>query len=329
MGIISNELKLYASQTVNNTTTNGGRLSANQLTSNTNNNIFPELSSVELAAGLTRYRKVHFKIADSENTIASSVKLFLSTITSSAFSRLTFWNGTQRDTQADITGSERKYGVGTLNADVTTSDNTIVVDFETGSAADTVVQSADTILISDGVNSGYYTVATGGVTWAGEQATIVLTTTLANNFDATTPQTTVASVLTKTDVKTTQSNWVETSTSGTYNDGTYPLELENLSTIEQTWTLIFTSSSAFGVVGDTVGSVSTGTTAGDFAPTNSDFSLPYFTLLSAGFGGTWASGDTIVFQTHPASVPIWLKYVVSAGASATTDTATLSASVSS
>ena len=87
-----------------------------------------------------------------------------------------------------------------------------------------------------------------------------------------------------------------------------------IGTVEQTWTLTFTDATNYTVVGDTLGSVGSGTTAADFAPSNPAVSKPYFTLESAGWGGTWAAAQTIVFQTHPNAIPIWETRVVPAGA---------------
>jgi hypothetical protein len=38
-----------------------------------------------------------------------------------------------------------------------------------------------------------------------------------------------------------------------------------------------------------------------------------FTLRAAGWGGTWAAGNTITFHLHPSAQGIWLKEVVPAG----------------
>jgi hypothetical protein len=102
-------------------------------------------------------------------------------------------------------------------------------------------------------------------------------------------------------------NWVETAAvDGTYDETTYPLTLDNIGTIEQTWTLTFSSATEFEVVGDVVGSIGTGDTSTDFIPINEDWTKPYFTLDAYGWADTWQANDTVVFQTHPAAVPFWL-----------------------
>lgn len=90
--------------------------------------------------------------------------------------------------------------------------------------------------------------------------------------------------------------------------------LDHIGTAEQTWTLTFTDATNFTVVGDTIGSVGSGSRSADFAPSNGAVSKPYFTLRTAGWGGTWAAGNTIVWQTHPNAIPIWETRVVPASA---------------
>jgi hypothetical protein len=320
MAIVSNEIKIYKSAVISNGITNGGRLTSNLYPSDTLNDLFQGITPAERTAGFSRYRKLHVKFDNASDVVAVRALTMLSDISSATGIRNTFFEGTQRNTQTNITGSERKYGVGRLNTNANSGTDTLIVDYETGSAADTVVQVGDIIYVSDGTNKREYEVDT--VSWAGEQCTITLTENLVNNYLSATP-TIISTCLVSENVEPTVSNWVETSGAGTYDEVTYPVLVGNLATIEQTWTVTFTSATAFGVVGDTLGSVGTGTTGGNFAPNNADFSLPYFTLYSAGWGGTWANGNTVVFQTHPCSLPIWIKEICSAGAAQTIDTGKL------
>ncbi len=163
-------------------------------------------------------------------------------------------------------------------------------------------------------NEEFATIATGGVSYTGSVATLTLTAGLTNAYAA--ASTRVASVLQPGNIIGSVSNWVETSAAGTYDEVTYPLLVDSIGGISQLWTLTFSSATAFSVSGDTVGSVGSGDTATDFQPSNPDFTKPYFNLRAAGWGGTWANGDTITFRTDPAATPLWLKQVVPAGAAA-------------
>lgn len=326
MPIASAELKLYKSSVVTNESGNGGRLSANEIVSGVANNLFPNITEAQRTAGITLKRKSFRKIANDADTAASNGKFYIKDITPGG-TRAVLYAGTQRDTQGDLTGSERKYGAGRLAADVSAGATTLVVDVEPDNGAANIFQAGDTLYLSDGSNDEYVTIDTGGVSWSVDQATITLAAGTLNSYLAATP-TTVSSCLEAASVVTSFDNWVETSTSGTYDEAGSPPTLDNIGTIEETWTLTFTSATDFSVVGDTVGSVGTGSTAGDFAPVNADFSKPYFTLLAAGFAGTWAIGETIVFQTHPAAFPHWCDLIVPAGtASYSNDAVTIGCSV--
>ncbi len=107
-------------------------------------------------------------------------------------------------------------------------------------------------------------------------------------------------------------NWAETSTSGTYDESSYPPVLYNDGAEEDSWTITFTSASAFTCSGANAGSVGSGQITEDFSPTNPDTGQPYFTIDKDGWGGSWANGETVEFDTHPAAVPMWLKEVVPA-----------------
>lgn len=314
MPILAAELKLYKSQVITNDATNGGRMSANEIADAVKNSIFPDVSESQRTAGFSDKRKVHYKVANDADLVASNVLSWIPDITPGG-SRVTMIAASALNTQGDLVGTERKYSSARLNADVAAAATVIVVDAETGSAADTIFQAGDKVFIREGVNEEFVTIAAGGVAWSGEQATLTLTAGLLNPYTAA-GNTTVSSVLESGTVQTSVDNWVETSTSGTYDEAGNPVVLDNIGSIEQIWTLTFTSATAFDVVGDSVGSVGSGTTAGDFAPNNANFTKPYFTLAAAGFAGTWANGETIVFQTHPAAVNYFLLRDIPAGTAA-------------
>lgn len=137
--------------------------------------------------------------------------------------------------------------------------------------------------------------------------------TVANAY--TTATTYAAGCLNPGDIVGTFDNWAETSAAGTYDESTYPPVIPNV-TEEETWTLEFTSPTAFTATGAKVGYVGTGAIGSNFAPLNPNNGEPYFTISRFGWGGSWISGDTIVFKTHPAAVPIWLKEIVPPAAAA-------------
>ena len=63
---------------------------------------------------------------------------------------------------------------------------------------------------------------------------------------------------------------------------------------------------------ETVGSVGSGVITSAFAPQNPAFSKPYFTMPANAITAM-AAGNTIVLQTHPAAISIWIVRVIPAG----------------
>jgi hypothetical protein len=148
--------------------------------------------------------------------------------------------------------------------------------------------------------------------WSGNVATVELAEQVANAY--TTAATFGAGCIYVDEVKCAASGWVETSSAGTYDETTYPLIMFNDGTVYETWTSTFSSGSAFAVSGAYYGSLGAGNTSSDFSPTNPDTGQPYFTIDKDGWGGTWQSGDTVIFVTSPSAVPMIICETVPAGA---------------
>ncbi|MDY0013887.1 MAG: hypothetical protein RBS40_13460 [Rhodocyclaceae bacterium] len=322
MTILDSELRAYYPATISDASANGGRISFNQITSAALQNVFPHVFRAERVAGSTKHRKLFFRnINDADETLfAPSVRLHAPT---PGDDYVYFRVGSQRNTQGDLTGSERKYGAGVLKTTVTAGGSTLVVYVEHADLTGIFV-NGDKIRITDKATPTSVTgseeelTISGAPSVSGTEVTITVAETLTNGYTGGTlaaPITYVQSLYyPSADLVATVDNWVETSSAGTYDETTYPAIPDHIGTAEQTWTLTFSDATNFTVVGDTIGSVGSGTIGSDFAPTNSAVSKPYFTLESAGWGGTWANGETIVFQTHPPAIPIWETRVVPAGA---------------
>jgi len=316
MPIQSSEIIWKKPQVDSDAAANGGRITAVVSPDATANNELPDVPQSELTSGVTRYRKRFIKIANDADLVAQGMKIYLRLHTPADDAAL-FFPGTQRDTQNDLTGTERLYGAGQLGADLTAGATSITVNTE-GVAFD-YFRNADTIVISDkgsvfAAGNRELAVISGAPSYSGDQATITLAAPLVNAYLA--ADTIVSSVYDAGDVQALADSYAVASASGTYDDITYPVVVDHIGTTEQTWTVTFTGATTFDVVGDAVGAVGSGAISGDFSPTNADEEKPYFTLPSAGWGGTWASGDTLTFQTHPCAVPVWYKHVVPAGCAA-------------
>jgi len=311
MSIIASELKWYKSTTITNTTANGGKMSNNLVVDGVKNNIFPDVSQAERLSGITRYRKIFAKLTNAANETLTNPGFHLTQFTP-AQDRVELFAGTHVDTQADITGSERMYGAGSLTSLITAGAIEVVVTIE--DSTQTIFEATgNDIYIGDGTNSEYHTnVAAAQV---GDQVTLTLDTGImvANNYAVV--DTFVASVIygTLTELLPTFDAVSVTSAGGSYDDTTHPVEGSNIGTIEETFTLTFTTATAFDCTDAAAASMGSGNTSSDFAPTNTAFSVPYFTLRSAGFSGTFLAGDIVTITTHPASKGIWCKQTVPAG----------------
>jgi hypothetical protein len=324
MPIDASEIKLLKSSVVNETTSNGGLMSNTEIVDGVKNNIWPDVPQAERTAGSVKYRKIFVKIANDADITLVDPKLFLETHTPGDDS-VVLMAGTQIDTQAEADDYTRFYGAGDLDADVSAAATTIDVNVESGnaSAGADIFQLGDLIRISDKADvdaeSGNVEFlrlhASTGVSWNGDKATLTFAAgvSLANAY--TTASTRVASVLEAADITASLDNWSESSASGIYDETGLPPTLDHIGGIEETFTITFTDATNFGCVGSVVGSVGSGSIGGgDFAPNNTDHTKPYFTLLDAGWSGTWVGGDTVSFTTHPASTAVWQRRTVPAGA---------------
>lgn len=331
MSIVRAEIQtVYGPQVISDTPSNGGRMTSNVIPDNSLGNLFPPANSAELAAGSQRNRKAYYKNENVEVPPISTplgLKLndgraFVERFTPGEDEYMIFL-GTQLDTENDLTGSEPLYGCGQLNADAPAASSSIDVAVHDWSAFP-IFRNGDLIRLSNrpdidsaGTDEFVRIHPSTAITESLDVVTLPLETNTVNSFLAI--NTRVASIIEAGIVVAGFDTFIVTAAgTGTYNEIANPVEHDNIGTIQQAWTLTFTSATNYDLTGDTLGAVSSGNVSGDFAPTNSDFGRPYFTLRSAGFGGTFQVGDTITFNTNPASLPIWALRDIPAGTSSLT-----------
>jgi hypothetical protein len=107
---------------------------------------------------------------------------------------------------------------------------------------------------------------------------------------------------------------IGSSVAAQYNNTQYPIAVDNRSAIQEKWAIIFTSSTAFNVVGQNVGQILTGgNTSTNTAPINPNTGLPYFTIPYQGWGSGWASGNVLRFNTYAANAPAWVIQAIGQG----------------
>jgi hypothetical protein len=310
--ITDTELLLYRSATITNTADNGGRLSASQVPAGQKHAVFPPITGALRAAGATVRRKLFWKVAHAGQVDFLDARAYLGAITP-AGTRVVILAADQRGTQANLTGAERRYGVGALSSDVAATATTLTVTAEVGAAADLIFQVGDTLRIAGAVDEF---AAISAVSWAGEVATLTLTAGLLYSHAAATPTVVSACRVASGPVVASVDN-VAVTGAGVFNSAL--VALDGIGAVEQTWTLTFTSATAYTVLGDTLGPMGAGTIGADFGPLNPDFGRPYLTIPAAAWGGTIVAGNSVTFQTHPAALPFWAVLEVPAGCAAAPD----------
>lgn len=98
-----------------------------------------------------------------------------------------------------------------------------------------------------------------------------------------------------------------------YQQTTYPIGVSNRGCVQERWAIIFTGTTSFRVVGESLGEIATGSTGTLLAPMNPDAGQPYFTIQPGGWGGGWAAGNVFRFNTRAANFPVWVVRTVRQG----------------
>lgn len=311
MSITASDFIWRKSVNVNDSSANGGRMGSVEISPDVKNNLFPDVSQSERSAGLTRYRKLFALIHNSDDLSLVNGRAHL-TQTTDGDDYHALFAGTQTDTQDDIS-SPRLYGV----AELATSPSAGATAFDAtleNTALASCFQTGDSIWIGNDSGGEYFDNVTVSVVGVTVSITLDGSDALASGYTAGSAY--VASLLEASgDIAPSVSDWSETSSGGGYDESTHPVEVPNIGTVEDEWTITFTTTTDYDVEGTHTGALASGSIGSDYPATdNNPAGGRYFTLRSAGFGGTWQAGDTISFSTHPAAMPLWLRETVPAGA---------------
>ena len=313
MTIVSQEdLKLYAAEVNSDNSDNGGLLSANIRLSSIKNNIFPDIYESERLAGTIKYRKVFWKVENISNKPLYFSRVVISRATNSE-DYVTMMLGTQRNTQSELILDTqlRTYSSAKLSSPANIGSTTILAELESTDLIDTF-QNGDAIWIGNDITEEIH--ENVNVTIEGTSVTINLDTgDQIVNTNYAINNSYVCAIMDCGEITTLFSSVLTTAVSGVYDETTYPILLDNIGTIEQDWTITMVNTNQFTCSGHKIGNIGVGSIDVNFTPVNPDFERPYFTLQFGGWGGSWISGDTFKFTTHPAAIPIWIKNVIPAG----------------
>lgn len=299
---------------------NGGKMAYTQMVSGMKNNLFPDVSQAERVNGSTKFRKAFIHLNNISNTALTSVKVFLDSLTPGD-DYVVFYPGTAVDTEASM-GTPSPYGLGTLAVSASAAATTVRVtpEQDAGYASMTPFRVGGLVRVSNQPSTG----GAGTTDWVTLTAVdyqptyIDLTftgTPLVNAYTAG-AGVLVSSVLEVPTVVGTAGSINVASTSGLFDGVSVGnLVAHNKGAVADTWTVTFLTATTYSITGAVTGLVAgTGSINSDFSPANPGVANPYFTIKTLCWGGSWLAGDTVSFTTSPASIPIWYKRVIPAGA---------------
>lgn len=163
---------------------------------------------------------------------------------------------------------------------------------------------------------------------------IGLNTTLARDFPSGSK---VSSMLMRGDLQGrvgqgfSQSTWtgvwsdtlIGTAPSAQFAQALNPITTTNKGAVTERWAAIFTSASAYRLIGEQLGEVGTGNTGTAFSPSNPVEGVPYLTIPAAGWGTGWSAGNVLRFNTYGTEVPLWALRTVAPSSPGGTDSVTL------
>lgn len=316
MPILDSEIKTYRSMVVNDTTANGGAISLVQESTGLSASLWPNVSKSQRTSGITQYRKLFWKIEDSENLEATGVTLGLWQPTTSA-DRMYLFEGTKDDTQADI-GTPDLFGAGILYATASagaTSIQVTVDDINTTVFRDTMlIRISDKTVINGAwsvTGNEEFVRVSGTPSVSGSVLTIPIDTALENSYG--TSNTYVTGLIEVSSIKASVGNSVVTSTAGTFNKNL--VVPQNVGGMTHTLTFTFTSPTAFTCTSDLHGTLSAGTRSSVYAPTNNTLGSAHVSIPSTCWGGTFIAGDTVTLELVAAAYGLWMKRVIPSGTS--------------
>jgi len=318
MTILASEIKFFKSMVVSDDATNGGYRSDNQITSGSPANVFPNVFSAERNAGSDKHRFVYIANHNANREEALNLKMWLDKETP-AGDYVQFFMGTQGMTQGDIVGTEEKFTVATLTTNIAVGGNTFVGTFPVAGLTGSIVNGSKIRLTNkatpDAVTGTEEFVTVNSVpSIAGTQTSFTFTPVTAYAYTVA-EGSRCSKVSEVASLKATQGTITKSSAAGTFDDSTYPPLLDNIGTIQDTFTFTFSNATNFTCVSARYGSLGAGVTTSNFAPNNPRCSRPYFTIELEFWGGTWALNDTLTLPTHEASICIGENRVVPAGCS--------------
>ena len=126
----------------------------------------------------------------------------------------------------------------------------------------------------------------------------------------------VGSIFTQRVWQTNSPNWTDKpdssgETTARYDTINYPIMVSNESAVTDRWALVFRGTNSVDIVSENLGVIATAVAIGsEIAPINPVTNTPYFVVSQLGWGGGWATGNALRFNTDSALAPFWLARTV-------------------
>lgn len=215
--------------------------------------------------------------------------------------------GTQRNTRADLTGTEARYGSGLLATPAAANATVLVVQVKHADLASCFAIGRPTRVsdkaLASSLTGNEEEFIPSDVSVAGTQVTLTIPSPgLGAGYAA---GATVFSVFYPGSELQCVVDNLSQSGGTVYSAAGGPIVGDNLGTAEQTWTISRLSDTQFSCVGDTVGILATGSTASVYAPLNPANNYPFFTLPASAWLGNLPVGWSMTFQTHPPVIAVF------------------------
>lgn len=282
---------------------NGRINDASLVVDNVSNNVFDDVFPADRTSGDVDRFKLFSRFEDVDNGDAQDTLVFLGSPTTddaSAFLMV----GTHTDTAASPAVSDR-YGVGELDANASGGATTVDVLVKDGSIAQW--RNGNKVVFLDHTESTELQLqkadiktVVGSPSVAADVVTITLDTGLSQAMNASDYYVACALDFGLVSAGVSGSPTVG-SAAGTFDEA--QVTVPNIGSVYQTWTLTFSSATAFSLSGDDLGASGTGNISGTFSPTNPNTGSPYFSIDPSAWGGTFAAADTVSFLAVPCAVP--------------------------
>lgn len=323
MTLQNSNLKLRPSVLVSDTVPaqNGGRMAYSEVVSGVKNNLLPDATAAQRLNGLVRWRKVFWHVDSADTVALNNVMIYMDKMTQGDDYLLIHGNNvTATGTQATDSGQFNMVGIGALASNVSAGEWAITVACEHVDYATLepfrvgMTIRISNIPIGGGTGTEEFVVLTG-VAFAGAVATLSWAAVSPLTHAYLAAETVVSGVIqVSTIAGAADSISTNTANGSIVGFFTGNVSVPSRGSIEESWTITFTSSNTFTVAGATVGNLpGIGSISADFFAYNSDSTMLYFTLASGTFDGGFLTGETVTFNTTQASVPLFIRQCIPAG----------------